>query len=339
MLRMSLVSWSSLLVFSVLSLSPVRVRALPCAVEDELSDAASRLIALGRVPESVDVERAVRAAGSDAVNVRARFGPSGDGAGMKAWLAKLQATADAPLVCGQSAGERGQIVLVSARAGKLIPPGKQHRVIKGELASGFDHAQVVVTQSAGELSAFEVDARELAEGFELPDELDRVTRVQLVARGPSGPRPVAERLWVNSPEALPETDTQLSDALSPAEQLGELREIHRVGQVRSNRLLNDVADAHAKAVCRSARVAHTLAPDSDPEARLRAAGIEARVVGETVARSTSVANAYRSLMRSASHRLTLLDRRFTEAGIATAQSGDHVCLVVLLAAWPRYAGR
>lgn len=329
----------TLLLLLLVSVLPSRAWALPCAVEDELSEAASRLIALGRVPESADVEHAVRAAGSDAVNVRARFGPSNDGPGMKAWLAKLQASADAPLVCGQSAGEQGQIVLVSARAGKLVRPTKQRRLIRGELATGFDHAQVVVTQSAGELSAFDVDARELEEGFELPEELDRVTRVQLVARGPSGPRPVAERLWTTAAEALPETDTQLSESLSPAQQLAELREIHRVGQVRSNRLLNDVADAHAKAVCRSSRVAHTLSPDGDPEARLRAAGIEARVVGETVARSTSVASAYRSLMRSASHRLTLLDRRFTEAGIATAQVDDHVCLVVLLAAWPRYVGR
>ena len=109
--------------------------------------------------------------------------------------------------------------------------------------------------------------------------------------------------------------------------------------MRANRVLSEVATAHARAVCGSGRVAHTLVPDGDPEARLRRAGVVARVVGETVARSTSVAKAYVALMRSPSHRLTLLDRRFTEAGIATAESGEHVCLVVLLAAWPRYVGR
>ncbi len=323
----------------VLSAVPLRAFALPCTVEDELSAAAARLMALDRAPQGTDVEQAVRFAGSDAVNVRARFTPNGDGDGLKAWLAKLAASADAPLVCGQSAGERGQIVLVSARAGRLRAAPGQPRVVVGELTRGFDQAQLVITQAEGELSAFAVDSATLRDGFELPDEIDRVVRVQLVARGPSGPRPVAERVWTTTPMAEPETDTQLSDALSPVDQLSELRTIHDAPSIRINRLLTQVATTHADAVCRSARVAHTLVPEGDPEARLRAAGIEARVVGETVARSTSVANAYRALMRSPSHRLTLLDRRFTEAGIATAQQGEHVCLVVLLAAWPRYVGR
>lgn len=318
---------------------PSQVHALPCAVEDELSDAAARLIALGRVPESADVERAVRDAGSDAVNVRARFTPVGDGQGLKAWIAKVQANADAPLVCGQSASNLGQVVLVSARAGRLRDPERQPRVIRGELSAGFDQAQLVITQAEGELTAFAIDAQELREGFELPDEIDRVMRVQLVARGPSGPRPVAERVWSGNAGALAETDTQLSDTLTPAQQLAELREIHNAPAVRGNRLLIDVAERHVQAVCNGARVAHTLVPNEDPEARLRAAGIEARVVGETIARSTSVANAYRALMRSPSHRLTLLDRRFTEVGTATAERDGHVCLVVLLAAWPRYVGR
>lgn len=320
-------------------LSPAQVHALPCAVEDDLSAAAARLVALGRAPQASDVEAAVRASGSDAVNVKARWSPPGDGDGVKAWIARIQAGADAPLVCGQSAASDGQVVLVSARAGRLRPSTNEPRVIRGELSTGFDHAQLVLTQADGELSAFAIDPQLLTTGFAIPDAIDRVTRVQLIARGRSGPRPVAERAWAAGGGALPETDTQLSEDLSPAEQLMELREIHRAPVVRANRVLTDVAAAHAKAVCGSGRVAHTLVPDGDPEARLRRAGVVARVVGETVARSTSVAKAYVALMRSPSHRLTLLDRRFTEAGIATSESGDHVCLVVLLAAWPRYVGR
>lgn len=323
----------------LLTFVPSLAYALPCVVEDELSEAAARLVALGRAPTGADVEQAVRAVGSDAVNVRARFSPPGDGEGVKAWIARAQASADAPLVCGQGAANAGQVVLISARAGRLRASVREPRVIRGELVAGFDQAQLVLTQDQGELSAFAIDAALLRDGFEIPDEIERVTRVQLVARGPSGPRPVAERVWGGGAGALAETEIQLSDELSPTDQLLELREVHQAPSVRPNRLLTDVATTHAQAVCRAARVAHTLVPDGDPEARLRRAGIEARVVGETVARSTSVAKAYAALMRSPSHRLTLLDRRFTEAGIATATQDDHVCLVVLLAAWPRYVGR
>jgi len=329
--------------FVLVALSPSSASALPCAVEDDLSAAAARLVALGRPPQGEDVEAAVRASGSDAVNVKARWSPPGDGRGVTAWIARIQADADAPLVCGQSAAGDGQVVLVSARAGRLRPSTSAPRVIHGEVSSGFDRAQLVLTQADGELSAFAIDAQLLSAGFAIPDEIEHVTRVQLLARGPAGPRPVAERAWAVAGTAAggptQETETQLSDELSPEQQLLELREIHRAPAVRPNRVLTDVASAHARAVCGSGRVAHTLVPDGDPEARLRRAGVVARVVGETVARSTSVAKAYTALMRSASHRLTLLDRRFTEVGLATAQSGDHVCLVVLLAAWPRYVGR
>lgn len=330
--------WAACVIVVASSL-PSLAYALPCAVEDDLSAAAARLVALGRPPAGSDVEEAVRASGSDAVNVKARWSPPGDGDGMKLWIARIQAAADAPLVCGQSAASDGQVVLVSARAGRLRPSKNEPRVIRGELSEGFDHAQLVLTQADGALSAFAVDAPLLTAGFAIPDEIERVTRVQLLARGPAGPRPVAERAWVTGRGLAQETETQLSEDLSPEEQLRELREIHRAPAVRANRVLNDVAGTHAQAVCGSGRVAHTLSPDGDPEARLRRAGVVARVVGETVARSTSVTKAYAALMRSPSHRLTLLDRRFNEVGIAAARNGDHVCLVVLLASWPRYVGR
>jgi uncharacterized protein YkwD len=45
-------------------------------------------------------------------------------------------------------------------------------------------------------------------------------------------------------------------------------------------------------------------------------------------------------MNSPSHRLTLLERGFTDAGIGRASdTRSKVCVVVLLAEWPRFTGR
>jgi uncharacterized protein YkwD len=73
---------------------------------------------------------------------------------------------------------------------------------------------------------------------------------------------------------------------------------------------------------------------------LRDAGVSARLVGETVARAADHGAAFAAFERSPSHRLTLLERRFTDAGIGEVKDRDgHSCVVVLLAAWPRYVGR
>ncbi|MBC7171378.1 MAG: CAP domain-containing protein [Polyangiaceae bacterium] len=118
-----------------------------------------------------------------------------------------------------------------------------------------------------------------------------------------------------------------------------LRAHQAVSALRPNRLLDAEARAHAQDVCREGRAAHRLR-DGDPEERLARRGITARVVGETVARARTVARALAALAESPSHRLTLVDRRFTDGGygVASDRSGGR-CVVVLLAAWPRPLGR
>jgi uncharacterized protein YkwD len=101
-----------------------------------------------------------------------------------------------------------------------------------------------------------------------------------------------------------------------------------------------VAERHARSVCDSGRVAHELRPGRDPESRLAEAGVSARLVGETIARSTDSSSAFGALQRSPSHLMTLLDRRFTDAGVGLARDrAGRCCAVVLLASWPRYAPR
>ena len=126
----------------------------------------------------------------------------------------------------------------------------------------------------------------------------------------------------------------------PPEQLlsriDSYRRQHGVGGVRINDLLSHSAQRHAEHVCELGRVAHRLDGGDDPETRLREEHIEARAVGEAIARADSADAALTAVFDSPSHRAAVTERRFTDAGVGQAldQKG-HTCLVVLLAAWPR----
>jgi uncharacterized protein YkwD len=109
--------------------------------------------------------------------------------------------------------------------------------------------------------------------------------------------------------------------------------------LRPNALLDRVAEQHANNVCLTGRIAHEPSPGEDPQARLLRAGVEARRVGETVARAETPSAAFAAFERSPSHRLTLLEPGFTDVGIGMA--GDtqaRHCVVIVLAQWPRYVG-
>ena len=101
-----------------------------------------------------------------------------------------------------------------------------------------------------------------------------------------------------------------------------------------------MAAEHAQAVCASGHVGHEPQPGQDPQARLLRAGVRARRVGETVARAEDSAAAFQAFERSPAHRLSLLEPGFTDAGFGEASDAhNHSCVVILLAAWPRYVGR
>jgi hypothetical protein len=165
----------------------------------------------------------------------------------------------------------------------------------------------------------------------VPADLRRPVALQLVAEGPRGPRPVAERVLGG---AAPRDRVVPSDE-PVALRLSRLRRSAGASPLRANRLLRAVATRHARRVCDGGAVSH-LGPDGDPEARLARAGIRARHVGETIARAADPSAAWAALLRSPSHRSALVDRRFTDAGVGRARDdAGRSCLVVLLAAWPR----
>jgi hypothetical protein len=244
-----------------------------------------------------------------------------DLAGREAWLAALARRGLGPLRCGEALTETSRIVAAAPAQGQLLREG---RVLRVRLAEGFT-APVVYVRAQG----LEPIAVGVEEGVALLDleSIASPAALQLVATGPDGPRPVAElRLGgASAAEELP----------ADASLLSLLRGRAGAGPLRPNRVLARVAEEHAEAVCASAHVAHELGDGGDARERLRRAHLEARHVGEVIARATDEAGAWRALGRSPSHRAAIGDRRFTDVGVARAEAEGHTCLVVVLAAWPR----
>ncbi len=301
-----------------------------CMRNQKLEQLAGQLAELQHIPPSPELIRKAREAGVDANPLYAKFGVTGEFDSFKTWLENLDETADAPLICGRARfGER--IVLVAAiRAGSLELVGKNG--IHAEVIEDFRDPYLVVRDAGGSSRRISIDGGEYGATMSLPLEWDRPLFVQLVATGPSGPRPVAER-WVGK---MPEGAPTRRGSQSPEAWLMQLRRASGARTLRSNRLLSQEATSHARAVCDSGKLGHDLDAEGDPEARLLERGIEARVVGEAVARAATMRDALHAIEDSPSHRLTVTDRRFTDAGYGKATDDKgRTCAVILLASWPR----
>jgi hypothetical protein len=326
------------------------MEAADCEEEAPLSRAAAELLLQDVQPTPEALMQAVRDAGSDIVGVRAYlFGASQD---WRAWLTRFASAADAGVVCGRAQSASSRLLLVAARAGSLDPITKGGRRVRGHLAAGFSNPELVVADGDGELQRIAVDRESLSRGIEIAPELVLPARVQLLARGRLGPRPIAERVVrggggeLASGGAAAAVDDIGADVPSgltgatTARRLAGLRDAAGRPPLRDNAVLASVAAAHARDVCARGVIAHELVPGSDPKQRLEAAGVRARRVGETVARGQTGAAAFAAFEHSPSHRLTLLEPGFTDVGIGEAHDRhDRTCVVVLLAAWPRFVGR
>ncbi|MGB8328685.1 MAG: CAP domain-containing protein [Polyangiales bacterium] len=301
-----------------------------CIRDEQLELVASQLADLQHIPPSAELVRTAREAGVDANPVYAKFGVTGEFESFKAWLEELTKSSDAPLICGRArSGER--IVLVAAvRAGTLTPVGKNG--LHAEVIPDFRYPYLVVRDGTGSARRIAVDGEVSGATITLPIEWGRPLFVQLIATGPNGPRPVAER-WVGT---IPKNEPSHVDAESPEAWLMQLRRRADLGSLRSNRLLSKEATSHAQTVCDSGKLGHELDAAGDPEARLLKRGIEARVVGEAVARAATMRAALHAIEDSPSHRMTITDPRFTDVGYGQAKDErGRVCVVILLASWPR----
>ena len=312
---------------------PVTQQAKPerlCIRSQKLELVAGQLAGLQYIPPSPELIRAAREAGIDANPVYAKFGVAGEFDSFKRWLEDLIETADAPLICGRArSGER--IVLVAAvRAGTIKLVGKQR--LHAEVIEGFRDPYLVVRDPQGSSRRIAVDGEAFGSTITLPAEWGLPLFVQLVATGPNGPRPVAER-WLGK---VPQSEPTRGGVQSPEAWLIQLRRAAGARPLRSNRLLTQEATSHAQTVCESGKLGHELDAHGDPEARLLSRGIEARVVGEAVARAATMREALHAIEDSPSHRMTVTDPRFTDAGYGRAKDEKgRTCAVVLLASWPR----
>ncbi|MGF1469902.1 MAG: CAP domain-containing protein [Sandaracinaceae bacterium] len=308
--------------------SPASGAAQDCTPDEVLGEVAALLVLSGE--RSGLLDRA-RRAGSDVPVVEMLTGPARRPARRRAFLARVAADRQAPLVCGEAQGADRWVLLAAPRAGRLVP--LPDGALAVELAGGWTDGEVVVVDDHGTPWRRPVRAGEVVD---LPADLVSPVAVQLLATGPRGPVPVAElRLGITAPRRV------TSDEPDPDVPTALRRLRSRAGRraLRTNALLGRLAEEHAERVCEARQVAHVLPAGEDPEGRLARAGLEARHVGEAIARADTVAGAVRALEESPSHRLALLDRRFTDVGVGQAQDeAGRDCLVVLLAAWPRRVG-
>lgn len=326
----------------LLGLTSTSARAQdPCAPDAALERAARALVERDRPLEPGALLDAAREAGSDAPVVDALVIRDGDAARRDRFLARVAARRRAPLACADARREGVWLVLAAPRAGRLAQ--LRNGAIRVELADGWSRPRLFARDAAGRTA---YDEPTPGAAFRIASDLTPPIDLQLVADGPDGPRPVAElRLGGGAPSGAtpriahsgegPTHPQSNSDPDAPiAVRLAALRDREGVSRLRDNRLLARVAAAHARDVCHDGDVAH-IRDSQDPRDRLARAGLRARSVGEVIAAAEDVSRAYAALLRSPSHRAALTDRRFTDAGVGTAQTGDRTCLVVLLAAWPR----
>lgn len=162
--------------------------------------------------------------------------------------------------------------------------------------------------------------------------------VQVVGDVEGGPRPVLEAS-VGAGEPTPAGDEEApapgeetesaEDAPALARMVTALRASEGLAPLARDTRLEAIARAHAEHMARDGQVAHDLG-DGDLRSRAFAAGIQARRVGENVARAATLARAHRTLHASPSHRLNLLDAGYTRLGIGLHRAEDglvYVCEV------------
>lgn len=166
--------------------------------------------------------------------------------------------------------------------------------------------------------------------------------VQVVADLPTGPRPVIEAdvLVDVDPAATPDAGQAPgedgvgagagADDDELARMIAATRSAAGLGFPVRDPRLDALARGHAQRMATTHELAHD-AGDGDPSERLRAAGLDARTLGENVAHAPTLALAHRALWRSPSHRMNLLRPDFDRMGLAVVRdSGGDAWVVELL---------
>ena len=301
---------------------------LDCQAEDELAKVATSLLGEAQLPKGTAVQNALRAAGSDLPNVKVvRF--RGVQVGQAhAWLSKFKRSALGRVVCGFSSNAQSHVLVVGDRLARLhVTPHPAHYKVELEpmvrAAHGFALLRGGMVRHA--------PVREGQLKFDVEGD---VLGVQLVGQTSVGPLPLAQ--WEGSKSMQVKVDGDEFDLYAWHTELHRTLYaedgLHR--SARRNRKLAEAARQYGATVCDASKLGHQHG-GNDAVSRLAAQGLQARDVGEVLVRAPSLGAALGALLRSASHRLVLLDKRMTDVGFGVQQTEHEVCIVGLFASWPR----
>jgi uncharacterized protein YkwD len=291
-----------------------------------------------RLPDAAWIERAQRAAGEPHPWARTWAAVAGDGSSdtllprLAQWLGEGRALRR----CGVASrvladGTRLLVaVAVDAQADLAALPTRarvgQWLTVEGHVRVRPRSAEVVVLGPGGAprslLTAVHADV--VSARF-APDRPGAFT-VQVVADLGAGPRPVLEADVFADVEPFSTSSTApgedaaggaTSDSDALVRMLVASREQSGLHGLEHDRRLDAVALAHSVVMSRTGRLAHD-AGDGNPESRVQARGLGARVVGENVARAATATEAHRALWASPSHRMNMLDPDFRKVGVGVA---------------------
>jgi uncharacterized protein YkwD len=156
--------------------------------------------------------------------------------------------------------------------------------------------------------------------------------VQVLATVSTGPRPVLETLVFagTTPPAkftratVPGEDAGKEvkdDADAVLKMLNAARTAEGSKTLTRDSALDKLAKVHSDEMAKAKMVGHDVGT-GDPAARIKAAGVKAKIAGENVASAATAQNAHRALWASPSHRSNMLSGDFSRVGIAVVKDAE-----------------
>ncbi len=338
MVRASFLATSALLALAA-STAGAQATEMPCRREAPLDRLAERWSQDGGRP----TRARLRAVGIDLPAVAFWRGRSpGE---TRRWLRRRAEGADAQLVCGVAQTNGELLVLAAPRAARLK---LRERLVTVTLSPGFTKPRAVLLDAEGRPWRLPLRLSGAARWqATMPEDVPSPWRLQVLAEGPAGLRPVAELdaegAW-QPPWSLQAGERSVRGAAAglgglPSE-LGAWRLALGLARPRPNRLLGAVAAERARRACSpdsdASALAHGVSGSDGPLERLRARGLSSRSLGEVLARGRARGAILRGLLSSPSHVAVLRRPGWTDAGWAERVAADgRRCLAIVLARWPR----
>lgn len=232
-------------------------------------------------------------------------------------LSALARAADAPLHVSCQRKARHCDCVAAPVAGRLTL--EDGRLLRWQLNPSFEAPRLYLMDRQGRASTLTPStggALSLPEGS---------CAAQLVARGPMGPRPIAE------------LDACGTRSPAPAQSLREVRQALGVAALRPNKALSQLIERRRRKLCEAPYLRHRAGIRSASlDAHLSAAGLRTAGWGEVVARGRDAKHALAKALRSPSHAALLQDPAFTDVGVAVGKEGQGACMLVALARYPRW---